>query len=244
MIIDGLILCEGETDQALLSYYLGRVRGWKYSRLKNVPFPTERICWYKDTNNRVMGIWAAGGNDFGAVLSKIFEMEKIEHCVNKIAIITDNDDNSTESVRIKQLFSNLNNIVMLNSFDDQMYKDANNKWISIEFESAFGNALIEVTYLLVPYDKHGALETFMLSALSENDEDKKIVISAIKEFVDNAVFEKYLRKRRQRIKAELGMSVAVFTPDKVFSEMDELIMAVDWEKFDITNNQFGILKDI
>lgn len=244
MVIDGLILCEGETDQALLSYYLGRVRGWKYIRLKDMPFPTERICWYQDANNRVMGIWPVGCNDFLGVLSKVFEMEKIEHRVKKIAIVTDNDDNSTESVRIKQLFSGLNDMVMFNGFDDQMYKDANNKWISLEFESAFGKALIEVTYLLVPFDKHGALETFMLSALSENDEDKKMVISKIKKFIDNAAFEKYLRKRRQRIKAELGMSVAVFTPDKVFSEMDELIMSVDWERFDITNKQFEILKDI
>lgn len=41
--IKGIVLCEGETDQVLISSYLGAVRGWKYFRYKNPPFAKEPI---------------------------------------------------------------------------------------------------------------------------------------------------------------------------------------------------------
>ena len=53
-----LILCEGETDAILLSYYLGRVSGWQYS--KKGPSGLEiRATSHNESVN-----WYWKGNDY------------------------------------------------------------------------------------------------------------------------------------------------------------------------------------
>ena len=43
-----IVLCEGETDQALIGCYLERVMNWEYMKNeKKVPLPQESIVWYK-----------------------------------------------------------------------------------------------------------------------------------------------------------------------------------------------------
>lgn len=63
-----VILCEGETDAILLSYYLGKVAGWKYSRKGpenlNIQADTsnQSVNWYKNNENFLL-ICAVGGKD-------------------------------------------------------------------------------------------------------------------------------------------------------------------------------------
>lgn len=48
-----LILCEGKTDAILLSYYLGKIAGWKFVKKGpsglaiQQPNDNELISWYK-----------------------------------------------------------------------------------------------------------------------------------------------------------------------------------------------------
>lgn len=63
-----VILCEGETDAILLSYYLGKVAGWKYNRKGpenlNIQADTsnQSVNWYKNNENFLL-ICAVGGKD-------------------------------------------------------------------------------------------------------------------------------------------------------------------------------------
>ena len=99
-------------------------------------------------------------------------------------------------------------------------------------------------YLLVPLDSVGALETFMMNSLSEQNEEKSNVILQAKEFVKNFSSQVYLRERREKVKAELGVSLSVFSPDKVFTTMKELIDSAHWETFATANTQFERLKEL
>jgi hypothetical protein len=46
------------------------------------------------------------------------------------------------------------------------------------------------------------------------------------------------------VKAELGVSLSVFSPDRIFTTMKELIDSVQWEKFATANAQFERLKEL
>jgi len=54
----------------------------------------------------------------------------------------------------------------------------------------------------------------------------------------------YLKKRRERTKAELGVALSAFSPDKVFTTMQELIDSFDWTEFEATDKQFKLLTEI
>ena len=99
-------------------------------------------------------------------------------------------------------------------------------------------------YLLVPKDSQGALETFILKAFSEKNENRKQVADQVKAFIQHFSSDVYLKSRREKIKAELGVSLSIFNPDKVFTTMDELLKSVDWHSFDIVNDHFKILCEI
>lgn len=118
-------------------------------------------------------------------------------------------------------------------------------WHNIEFIDSFSERrTIRYCYLLVPLDSQGALETFMLNALSENSNEKKEAIRQVRDFVNNFKSNVYLRKRREKVKAELRISISVFDPRKTFYTMRELIESIDWMEFDQTDKQYGILKEI
>ncbi len=63
-----IILCEGETDAILLSYYLGKVAGWKYCKRGpaeiaiKTDFFEESVNWYERGDDWLL-ICAAGGKD-------------------------------------------------------------------------------------------------------------------------------------------------------------------------------------
>ena len=60
-----IILCEGETDAVLLSYYLGKVSGWKFCKKApaNIairPAFDQSANWYENGDDRLL-ICAVGG---------------------------------------------------------------------------------------------------------------------------------------------------------------------------------------
>ena len=69
------------------------------------------------------------------------------------------------------------------------------------------------------------------------------VIDQVKQFIRGLNSQDYLKTRRQRIKAELSVSVSVFSPERMFDTLKELITQVDWSKFETTNKQFKVLTE-
>ena len=76
-----IILCEGETDAILLSYYLGKVSGWAFCKKSPVNIAIkadsfqESVNWYEMGEDKLL-ICAVGGKDNvkkSAILHKCFE---------------------------------------------------------------------------------------------------------------------------------------------------------------------------
>ena len=214
--------------------------------MSSPPFPNTNINWYKLNDNNILGIWSVEGNDFTAALKEIAKREKLEHSIERLAIVTDHDDSSAENERFQKSFTTLTTHLCANNSATRN----NNDWQRIDFDNSFGEASILFCYILVPSDELGALETFMLKSLSEKDSLKKKIIESSKNFIANLSNDedlkqsKILQERREKIKAELGVFISIFSPDRVFTTMNELIESVQWEDFDTSYKQFQKLRSI
>ena len=66
-----LILCEGKTDAILLSYYLGKMEGWKFIKKGpsglsiQQPNDNESISWYKRQDDYLLICGVGGKDNFG-----------------------------------------------------------------------------------------------------------------------------------------------------------------------------------
>ena len=241
--VSAIILCEGETDQVLLGSYLEKKKGWKYLKpLKDSPFPNEPIVFFHNPSGEVLGIWPVGGNDFKPAIKSVFEREINEHSINKLVIVTDHDEfEGTE--RFTASLNVINDEIETNiNTDISLFQI--NCWNTIDFNNTFGDVCIDYLFLLIPLAETGALETFMLNTLSEQSVDKEHVIKEARRFVKEFHSEKYLKRRREKTKAELGVALSVFSPDKVFTTMKEIIDSVDWSSFETANKQFKLLEEI
>lgn len=237
-----LILCEGETDQALIGSYLEATAGWVYlKKTSDFPFQGERICAYQKDESNTLGIWQVGGNDFSHAIDVILEGAKKDEVVDNIVVVTDHDDLDAEQSRPQVILDDFSSSLGIETLTKDNYL---NKWSPISYNNVFGPSVIQFCYLLMPLEETGALETFMMNSLSEQNAENKNVISQAKTFVREFSSEKYLRERREKVKAELGVSLSVFSPDRVFTTMKELIDSVSWGDFTTAHVQFERLQEL
>ena len=242
-LIKGIILCEGITDKVLLGSYMQNVHGWVYSKkYRQEFFPKDDVDWYTNRTGEIVGIWAVGGCNFVPAINRIMRFIKIDNCINRIAVISDHDDEESGVTRSQEVFDEVNKVLGVKDYDEDCYKSHYNEWLAVDFIDGFGEPnRLHMCYLEVPRDSQGALETFMLDELSKNDTAKEEVIIQVKQFLKELKSEVYLKKRRDRIKADLSVSVSIFVPDRMFDTLIELIGLVDWKQFNSWNEQFGEL---
>ena len=236
------ILCEGVTDQVLIGYYLTNVCGWEYvQEIDNPPLVNINALWYKK-DATLLGIVAVNGNDFSNALHQLFTRESSEHSFDKILLIADHDDDMT----LDNLVNMLNReIANFKGFSIAPGFEQSSVWHTLNSSNSFGNYTINVAITFVPKDNVGALETVVLTSLSENDEDKEIVVNQVKDFIDNRFqSSKYLKQRRDCVKAKLGISLSIFSPDRIFTTMNELLKSVKWSDYETIHNEYRILEEL
>lgn len=242
MNIELLVICEGKTDQILLGSYIEHISEWKYvGVIKNNPFPKEKsINWYTRDDECYLAIWENSGSYFPNVLKKICEREKAEHVIRRLLVVSDHDDENSEDRRMKEVFDTIQKALGCE------YKEelSAQKWNQIWWNGDFGSCKSQVGYLLVPYDENGALESFMLRCLKENDAENEYIIEQVDVFLNSLKSEKYLTKRRERVKARLGVSLGIIAPDRSFDALKEIIDSVDWSKYDEANVQFSMIRSV
>lgn len=244
--IRGIVLCEGITDRVLLGNYIKTIKGWTFAK-RNKPaiFYNEMIDWYEDDSNSFFGIWSVGGNSFDLAITDLMTVIKSGDEVPKVVVVTDHDDSETAYARSSSIYNSCNDILEISEYDVDYYVSQNNKWIDVAFADLYSRLRhMELCCLFVPKESEGALETFMLNCLSEHSIDKQEVIDQVKRFVAGLKSEVYLTKRRERTKAELSVSISIFSPDRMFDTLIELINLVDWTQFDSANSQFDVLKTL
>lgn len=235
----GIILCEGLSDMFLLAQILQKRNNWSFiKKHKGINFSDNNIAWYLNSKNEDYAIWPVGGCNFIPALREILRLEQLEHQVESLIIITDHDDDSASDARPREISKEINN-----SLKVKLELSENlNQWHDISFEDSFSNQrCMHICYLLVPIENQGALETFMLNSLSNQCDAKKEAIKQVKAFLHEFSSNKFLTKRREKIKAELSVSISIFNPDRMFDTLKELIESIDWVKFENTNKQFNAL---
>ena len=227
-----VILCEGHTDAILLSYYLGRVYGWK--PLKRQP----TNCFITvDSQNQDVNWYKKADTNFGS-----FYHNKIEHPIidsdlfQKLVVITDHDKNT-----IKTIEKSVNDAI----WGETAYFK-NGIWTEATYYNSFAEEKkLQVLLKIIPEKYEGALETVMLDAIAEDPYDNEIV-NRCKAFIDEIrpFAEKYINKDRLALKAKLSATWAVQSPEKVFRFIDQQIRMVAWENSTVLKSCFAELSEL
>lgn len=121
-----------------------------------------------------------------------------------------------------------------------------NQWRPNVYKNSFNqNSSLDFLLLVIPTESEGALESLLLEAISENDEDE-IIVSQSVDFVEKIqpLASKYLSKNRLKLKAALGVTWAIQYPEKLFQFIDAQIRSVQWENYKVLNSCFEQLKKI
>ena len=185
-----------------------------------------------------MLICAVGGKDnFKRFFDNKIKLPLINaDAFEKIAVITDRDDREIESIELS----------VKNSLSSVNAEIINNSWQTGTYINSYGiEKQLQILLTVIPEEQQGALETIMLSAISENPYDANIVEKAGRFSHDmRTEAEKYISNNRLELKAHLGITWAVQYPEKVFSLIDEQIKNVPWESSDVLTKCFNKLIEI
>jgi hypothetical protein len=238
-----LILCEGKSDAILLSYYLGRTCGWSSAEppkgfsIEAEEQKGESAYWYTKEEKYLLICGVGGKDKFQSFFNdKIAPMMIDASAFEKIAIVMDRDEQDDESI-IKSLQQALAPAISLIEVD---------KWITNVYQNSFGQEVqVEALAVIIPSDKEGVLESMLLDAISEKEYDGIIVKRCIEYVHDiQPIAERYISKRRLKLKACLGVTWAIQSPEKVFTFIDTQIRSVKWEESELLRICFRNLRDI
>ena len=211
-----IILCEGETDAILLSYYLEKAGGWSYLskspaeiNIKASSFE-QSVNWYQKGDDKLL-ICAVGGKDN---MSSFFKNKLYRPIIDavafsKLAVILDRDNNTIDS--LEKHASAL--------FEPVITSLKNNAWISNSYRDSFGEEKqIEALLVAIPTEHQGALETLMLDSISEDPYDA-VVVQKSKEFVKDMreTASKYISNNRKELKADLSVTWSIMYPERFLS---------------------------
>lgn len=238
-----IILCEGETDAILLSYFLGKVAGWQFCKKPPVNIAIkadafeQSVNWYENGDDRLL-ICGVGGKDN---MSSFFKRKVFRPIVDagafsRVAAVLDRDNKEIESIE-----DHASAI-----FRPVITKMINNQWVENKYTDAYGTVQkIEGLLVVIPTEHEGALETVMLDSISEDPYDEAIVDKAsmfVKEM--RTIAAKYISSDRKELKARLGVTWAVQYPEKVFKLINEQIRSVAWENSEVLKSCFAQLVKI
>lgn len=223
-----VILCEGSTDFVLLQHFMRRTYQWEYKSNKqiNIAGQSARECTLQKDDNTVSIIGCGGCNRLIPCLNYELMLNSVSalgEAYDKIVIITDRDEVLTEQEFSEQI-----------EYQIKVYNGkysgliTNNEWMEFSFINGYGDELkTKLLMLVIPFEETGAMETFLLNAIAEQDEYDKYIINQCNAFVDNVDNQrKYLNKRRYITKAKFDVYFSVRTSAEQFNERRNIIKNV------------------
>lgn len=247
--MNNIILCEGKTDGIILSYYLEKKYGWKHTNNKNLPQikyekNNQKLAWYEKMENKTAIFGCGGKTNISNEIKKIVEMQKMPATSSKfkkMVIMIDHDNFTDEDLR-NEIFDWINdNKIIIND------KIELGKWIKARVKEENINRELyfefEIIAIIIPKIENGYLEVFLLDALKEDTEDKKIVEESSR-YIERLKDVKYLEKEKFRTKAQFQAVLSVISPEWVFTNIDERMKRVNWEKLESVNNSFNELEKL
>lgn len=235
-----IILCEGSTDGMLLQYFMRKVHQWEDDSNCNSLFGSN-ATWFrtmKKGNGRLDIASCRGSSRLLANLNLALNFNynaMLSEAYEKVAIVTDRDEIGTETDFIQAL----NNLLMNNNIKI-LDVVCHNEWIKCEYQT--NNKKIrkmEILILIIPFAQTGAMETFLLESISNKDSYDAQIIQKGNQFVDNIDPQnKYLTKRRYITKAKFDVYFSVRTAAEQFSQRQNILKDVDWEKYIDVQGEF------
>lgn len=91
-----------------------------------------------------------------------------------------------------------------------------NLWVENIYTDRFGQEQpLSFLALIIPGAQEGALENLLMEAISEDPYDREIVTRSAKFIEEVSPYaQKYIKKRRLKLKARLGVTWAIQSPEK------------------------------
>lgn len=222
-----------------------KVYGWEYSNSHTINLDNIRRSATFRKKADLMSIGGCGGcNRIIPALGDVLESNTITTAgeqFDKVVIITDRDEIETEDKFIDdiQALCDEYQISLLDTLE-------NDKWISAEYENGHGRKqLLQLLLLVIPFEETGAMETFLLNAIAQNDEYDAEIIRKSNQFVDNIDQEKrYLTKRRYITKSKFDVYFSVRTAAEQFVERQNILKSVPWEQYGMIQREFEKLNEL
>lgn len=227
----------------------------------------QKVCGWEDTEKKQTGqfklanqksrrlhkdqysltIAAAGGcSRMAEGLSEVLKKNYMESPVDNnyfqsIVIITDRDETGTESSFIQSIKDVLTGEKIILS-----EKIENNQWTACEMVTQAGDRIqMKLLVMVIPFEKNGAMETFLLDAIASQDTYDKNIIEECKDFIDNTDAEhRYLTGRRLITKAKFDTFFCVRTAAEQFNQRRDIIKNIPWEKYTAIQKDFKLLENI
>lgn len=245
--MNSLILCEGKTDCILLQYYLEKVYLWNYKDKNGLR--VERDCWSNcfTKSEYTLNITETKGCSrlVEGLIKAIKRNENVapgstNEFFDKIIIFTDNDETSTSTDMINNIVSRISETSA--SFTNSIQKGV---WNKGTLRGIDGDKEFELLLLFIPFDENGALETYLLKCVANNDAYDKEIIDKGNAFVDMIDPElKYLKQRRLKTKAKFDVYFSVRTSAEQYSERQRILKSVAWDNYNTIRNDFRIFADL
>ncbi|MDY3739990.1 MAG: DUF3226 domain-containing protein [Selenomonadaceae bacterium] len=244
---NSIILCEGSTDYVLLQYYMRKVNSWNDSlNQKGVIKFTKQKSRLLSKGENELTIAAMGGcSKLDVSLKQVFErnfnssplQQEVYH---NIVIILDHDDSCVGSNVVKSV---------LNIFDeyDVKYSQVDcNKWNDFTMHNRIGVSIsFKLLIMLIPFTQEGAMETFLLEAISDKDDYDAKIIKSANNFVENIDEERhYLNSRRNIVKAKFDVYFSIRTSAEQFNERQNILKNIPWEDYPKIQEDFYLLSEI
>lgn len=245
--MNSLILCEGKTDCILLQYYMEKVHSW--IRIAGNTFHAVNGAWsnsYEKNDSKLIISETKGCSRLaeGLITAILRNMNAApgnkDDFLDKIIIFTDNDEIDTPQNMIAGI---QNKLCTVPASPAGTIKK--NIWNQISIQSIEGIRNFELYIMFIPFDENGALETYLLNCIGNNDTYDKIIIDKSKGFIDTIdPNEKYLNQRRLKTKAKFDVYFSVRTAADQYSERQNILKSVAWENYDTIRTDFSIFKDL
>lgn len=245
----GIILCEGLTDQVLLSkYFCGRF-GFAFDlkstqKAKKLDAVEESSVYSRKGAEFLYVSQTGGKSNLSRALADILEMNRLDAGLffDYIAVITDRDDDKEAADLTEELQKVLKNY-------GSMENEQSSDWHTLNLETKGFQEKKKVRFLtiFIPLDHPGALETFLLDSLSKKKENQYIAQESVKfvNSLNDAHNDKkvdfpqgVLSSRRLCVKAPLAVFFGVTNPESTFKGFEDFLNAVDWASYEKIHQGF------
>ena len=241
-----IILCEGSSDYVLIQYYMRKAHLWEDKGIEKNNC-REKIKYIRTLvkGQSYLSIGGCGGcSRIIPAFDYLLKRNKIsvqDESFDNIVIITDRDEVGTEEIFVKRIRETLDKYQVLG-----VDRIGNNEWLCGYYLNGRNKKCeLKLLLLIIPFEETGAMETFLLNAISANDEYDAGIIKNCNRFVDEIDVEKrYLTKRRYITKSKFDVYFSVRTAAEQFVERQNIFLNIPWEQYVEIQKSFKQLADL